>query len=160
MPPIHKRFLLTAAAFVSLAANAQTAAGSTSQLPINLQADSGEYDAAAGKATYAGNVVISQGGMNLKGDKVVISIANGQVTAIEAWGNRASFHYTPKGQPPIDGKAQYMKYTIASNTVEMDKNAWVKQDKNETTASHLTYNLKQERIKASRVNMTLIPKTQ
>ncbi|SUO95367.1 lipopolysaccharide transport periplasmic protein LptA [Suttonella ornithocola] len=129
------------------------------KLPISLTADSGEYDANADKATYTGNVVITQGEMKLTGDKVVISIKDGEVTMIESWGNLATFHYAPANEPPIDGKAKYLKYTIATSTVDMDKNAWVKQQKNETRAEHLSYNLKAEKIKGQRVNMTLFPKS-
>ncbi|MDO4643233.1 MAG: lipopolysaccharide transport periplasmic protein LptA [Cardiobacteriaceae bacterium] len=129
------------------------------QLPINLKADSGEYDANAGVATYSGNVVITQGEMNLKGDKVVIKLVNEQITTIEAWGKPASFHYVPAKEPPIDGSGQYMKYSVPTSTVEIDKNAHVKQDKNETRADHLVYDLKKENVKGRGVNMTFQPKT-
>lgn len=129
------------------------------KLPISLTADSGEYDANAGKATYTGNVIITQGEMKLTGDKVIISIKDGEVTMIESWGNLATFHYAPANEPPIDGKAKYLKYIIATSTVDMDKNAWVKQQKNETRAEHLSYNLKAEKVKGQRVNMTLFPKS-
>lgn len=157
---MNKLIALSLLLVITLAGAQTTNNNNPQQLPINLTADQGDYDAIAGKATYTGNVVISQGKMNLKGDKVVISLKNGQVDTIEAWGKRASFHYVPVGQPPIDGKAEYMKYHIPSATIDMDKNAWVKQDKNETTAAHLTYNLEKEQVKGSRINMTLIPKTQ
>ena len=79
------------------------------QLPINLKADSGEYDANTGVATY--------------------------------------------------GSGNHMKYTVPTSTVEINQNAHVKQDKNETRADHLTYNLKSESVKGRGVNMTFQPKT-
>lgn len=129
------------------------------EIPINLSADQGEYDAIAGRATYTGNVDITQGEMNLKGDKVVIHISEGEVTLIEAWGKLATFHYVAKNEPPIDGRGQYMKYTIASSTVEINGQAYVKQEKNETHGDTLTYNLAKEQVSGKRVKMTLTPKS-
>lgn len=130
----------------------------TSQLPIDLKADSGEYDAGKGIATYTGNVVITQGQMHLKGDRVVIRLDGGEVVSLEAWGNLASFHYVPNNEPPIDGQGEYMKYTVATATVEIDKRAYVKQGKNETRATHLSYNLEKEYVKGKGVRMTFTPK--
>ena len=104
------------AASLLLASAFALAQQNTSQLPIDLKADSGEYDAAKGIATYTGNVVITQGQMNLKGDRVVIRLDGGEVTSLEAWGNLATFHYVPANEPPIDGEGEYMKYTVAGDS--------------------------------------------
>lgn len=153
------RQILTSLCFLLASALlAQTPDGQTQNLPINLVADQGEYDAAKGVATYTGNVDITQGQMNLQGDKVVITLSDGEVSTIESWGELAYFHYVPQDQPPIDGKGQYMIYRIEGATIDIDGKAWVKQEDNETNADHLTYYLEQERVKGSRVNITLIPK--
>lgn len=153
---MKKNSLLIWALALSLNAYSQT-----TELPINLQAESGEYDAVKGIATYTGNVVISQGEMNVRGDKVVVKIVNNSVNSIEAWGNPATFHYVPQGkrkqEPPIDGRSSYMKYSVLASTVFMQGNAFVKQDKNETKGSTLTYDLKQERVKGTKVNITFTP---
>ena len=122
-------------------------------------ADSGEYDANTGVATYTGHVVITQGEMNLKGDRVTIRLQDGKIHTIESWGKPTTFHYVPASEPPIDGSGNHMKYTVPTSTVEINKNAHVKQDKNETRADHLTYNLKSESVKGRGVNMTFQPKT-
>ncbi len=146
---------------VSFAFNVAYAQGGDNyqELPINLVADQGEYDANKGIATYTGNVVVTQGEMNLTGDKMVIHINEGEVTVIETWGNLATFHYVPEAEPPIDGRGRYMKYTVATSVVDIDKEAYVKQEKNETNADHLTYNLKQEQVSGKRVQMILFPKS-
>lgn len=151
------RMLLSASLFISAFSYAQNPA--QSNLPIHLQADEGDYNAETNTATYKGNVTITQGEMNLKGDKVVVKFANGEVITIEAWGKLARFHYVPKDEPPIDGEGEYMKYTVASKTIDIDKQAFVKQEDRETKADHLTYNLEKERLKGKRVYMTLVPKS-
>lgn len=146
------------AAFLSHQAIAQNS-DNYKEIPINLTADQGEYDAIKGLATYTGNVDITQGEMNLKGDKVLIHVKDGEVTLIEAWGKLATFHYAPKNEPPIDGRGEYMKYTIATSTVHIEGQAYVKQEKNETSGATLTYNLAKEQVSGKRVNMILTPKS-
>ena len=155
--PKHLALALLAATTVAVAQNKST--NNPQQLPINLKADSGEYDANAGIATYTGNVVVTQGEMNLKGDKIVIRLQEGKIHSIESWGKPTTFHYVPAKEPPIDGSGQYMKYTVPTSTVEIDKNAHVIQDKNETRADHITYDLKREHVTGRGVNMTFQPKT-
>lgn len=154
MNPAAKLFVCLSLCFALASAQAQN----TSDLPIELKADSGEYDAAKGVATYTGNVVITQGQMNLKGDKVVIRLEGGEVVTLEAWGNLATFRYVPANEPPIDGQGEYLKYTVATSTVDIDKRAYVKQGKNETRANRLSYNVDKEHVKGQGVQMTFTPK--
>ena len=84
--PKHLALALLAATTVAVAQNKTT--NNPQQLPINLKADSGEYDANAGIATYTGHVVVTQGEMNLKGDKIVIRLQDGSRDCVQALGNR------------------------------------------------------------------------
>ena len=87
---------LLALDFLATIAHAQEkATNNPQQLPINLKADSGEYDANTGIATYTGHVVVTQGEMNLKGDKITIRLQEGKIHTIESWGNPTTFHYVP-----------------------------------------------------------------
>ncbi len=129
------------------------------KLPIELRADHAVYDANKKIATYIGNVEITQGKMALKGEKVVITLDNGEVKQIESWGELAYFHYAPVAQPPIDGKGRYMIYRIDPGIIDIDGKAWIKQEDNITKADHITYYMENERIQGRHVNMTLIPKS-
>ena len=130
------------------------------KLPIELlHADHAVYDANEKIATYTGNVEITQGKMALKGEKVVITLDNGEVKQIESWGERAYFHYVPAAQPPIDGKGRYMIYRIGPGIIDIDGKAWIKQEDNVMNADHITYYLEKGRVQGRHVNMTLIPKS-
>ncbi|AXM45414.1 lipopolysaccharide transport periplasmic protein LptA [Dichelobacter nodosus] len=126
---------------------------------ISLSADQGEYDAEKGIATYTGHVAIAQANMKLTGDKVVVHFDKGAVTKIEAWGRRATFHYQPNNEPAITGQGDFMVYVIHTATVEIEGDASVMQGDNETKAERLTYQLKQQRLRGKRIQMTLNPKT-
>lgn len=151
----YKIFLLF---FLSLNSYCYASSNNPQQLPINLQADHGEYNADKGTAVYTGHVLISQGEMKLTGDKVIIRLQEGKVSSIEAWGKPATFHYVPKKEPAIDAKGLYMKYNVPDSSIEIDKQAFVKQGKNETRAEYLLYDLEKENIKGRGVSMTFQPK--
>ena len=155
--------LLSLAMVSSLTAWAQTRVQvkqeNARQLPIELRADHAVYDANEDIATYTGNVEITQGKMLLKGEKVVITLKDGEVTRIESWGDLAYFHYVPPAKPPIDGKGRYMIYRVGPQILDIDGEAWIKQEDNVTNAEHLTYYLQKERVQGRRIDMTLIPKT-
>lgn len=125
---------------------------------IELNADYGEYDQEREIATYTGNVNIRQDGMHLKGERVVIHLKNNQIQQIETWGNPAQFTYQNK-QPPIEGEGQYMRYQVAQETIDIEGNARLTQTPNQTEGDKLSYNLRQEQIKGSNVNIIFTPET-
>lgn len=129
----------------------------TSNTPIDLIADQGEYDGTTGIATYTGGVVITQGEMKLTGDKVVVRTQNGKVTSVESWGNVATFHYEPGDEPAVDGQGKYMKYNVAEGTVDIEGEAYVKQAQNDTHGDTLSYNLNSEIVNGTRVKMSFLP---
>lgn len=149
--------ILSLALLINGQAWAQAASSESTQLPINVIADNGDFNSQTNIATYTGNVDITQGQMKLKGDKVVIHLQDGKVVEVEAWGNLAYFHYVPESQPPIDGKGLYMIYKVPQETIDIDGKAWVKQNDNETNADHLTYYLDKEQVQGKRINMTILP---
>ncbi|UJF24599.1 lipopolysaccharide transport periplasmic protein LptA [Suttonella sp. R2A3] len=155
---MHPRLLLLSL-LLGLSSTSLMAAEGAVELPIDLVANHGEYDANAGIATYTGDVVVTQGEMRLTGDKVVLHTEEGEVIKIESWGKLATFHYVPQEDPPIDGKGGYMRYTVQNALIYIEGNAYVKQEKNETYGDTLTYDLNKEFITGERVQMSFTPKT-
>lgn len=88
------RLLVGAIAALALAASAHAqevlpfaSLKQDSDAPIEISADSFFGDLNAKTGVYSGNVVISQGGMKLRADRVTIAVANGKPSRIEAHGN-------------------------------------------------------------------------
>lgn len=152
-----KRPLRNFALTCLLCLNIPSLMAQTVSTPINLVADQGEYDGNTGTAIYTGNVVIQQGDMKLTGDKVVIKTSSGKVTSVEAWGNLATFHYVPTNEPAVDGKGKHMTYNVSANKVDIQGEAYVKQEQNETRGETLSYNLKSEIVTGKRVKMSFQP---
>ena len=77
------------------AAAAKPGTGSTSDLlgghnskaPINVTADSFQGDIVAKIGTYVGNVIVTQGDMKLRADRVKVNVADNGPSRIEATGN-------------------------------------------------------------------------
>ncbi len=124
---------------------------------IKLQADSGEYDGKRQLATYSGNVIIEQGLMKLRANKVLIFFAKNKVSKIQGLGNPVKFTYRPKNQPEIIGQGNDVVYDVASDRVMVKGSAYIRQGVNETRASNISYDLRREYLKTGRVNMIFQP---
>ena len=80
--------------------------------PINIKADSAEINDLTGVSVYRGNVKITQGSMQLTGEKVVLETANKKVQKITAEGNLSTFKQTTDDGKLINAEAKKMVYKI------------------------------------------------
>ncbi|MPV86363.1 lipopolysaccharide transport periplasmic protein LptA [Ostreibacterium oceani] len=135
-----------------------TSSDSTS-LPIDLTADKGSYDQLAGVAIYEGNVKVTQGVSTIWADKLTIYLTNNAVERMVATGQPAKFEYLGQ-QQPILGQGNTVEYTILDKIVTLTDNAQVEQGSDVIRGATLTYDLSQEIIGGSRVEMTFQPRTQ
>jgi len=60
--------------------------GHNSNQPINVNSDTFEGDLATKIGTYIGNVIVIQGDMRMRADRVKVNVAQGKPTRIEATG--------------------------------------------------------------------------
>ncbi|GAB6069539.1 hypothetical protein JCM30760_06360 [Thiomicrorhabdus hydrogeniphila] len=168
------RFTLTAIlALASLAISpfAMSETNSTlpdEQQPVNIIADSLLASEKTGKSVYTGNVVITQGSLTLKGDKVNISHPKNQLTRVIATGNPATFkRYSQVDQAWLKGKAQKIEYNVLNKTVLLIGNALVEQPgKHLISGPELFYNIDKQTLQAQstktekkRISVTLNPAT-
>ena len=68
--------------------------------PANIEADNTEIDFKTGIRTLTGNVLIVQGSLRIKADKLVaIYTKKGDLEKATAWGSLARFKQRQDGQP-------------------------------------------------------------
>lgn len=99
---------------------------------------------------YSGNVVITQGSLQVHADKVEIYGNNaGKFNKIIAIGKPARFQQKVLGSVnPLSGNAQRMEFVANTNTLQLTGEAYVDRDGNTLTADHIDYDLASEQIKA------------
>lgn len=133
--------------------------------PINIKADSAEINDATGISIYRGNVKITQGTMQLTGEKVILKTANRKVQKIIAEGNLSTFKQTTDDGKAIDAEAEKMVYSIKANEIVLTNNAKLTESGNTFASDRIVFYTDKEIVNAGsssgddRVNITVFPET-
>ncbi|MCK9134995.1 lipopolysaccharide transport periplasmic protein LptA [Haemophilus influenzae] len=133
--------------------------------PINIVSDNQSLDMEKSVVTFTDNVVITQGSIVIKANKVVITRPaekSGKKETVEAFGTPVTFHQQLDNGTPIDGKANKVRYDLGNEFLTLTNNAELKQLDSKINGSVITYDVKKQQLKAngngkSRVTTVLIP---
>ncbi|OMP99293.1 lipopolysaccharide transport periplasmic protein LptA [Haemophilus influenzae] len=133
--------------------------------PINIVSDNQSLDMEKSVVKFTDNVVITQGSIIIKANKVVITRPaekSGKKETVEAFGTPVTFHQQLDNGTPIDGKANKVHYDLGSEFLTLTNNAELKQLDSKINGSVITYDVKKQQLKAngngkSRVTTVLIP---
>ncbi len=158
----NKFFLFTTLMAISLSTFALK--DDTNQ-PINIVSDNQSLDMEHSVVTFTDNVVITQGSILIKANKVVItrpSENSGKKETVEAFGNPVTFHQLLDDGKPVDGKANKVHYDLGTEFLTLTENAELKQLDSKINGQLITYDVKSQQLKASgnsksRVTTVLIP---
>jgi lipopolysaccharide export system protein LptA len=113
--------------------------------PINLEADRMEIDDAKKVATLTGNVVVTQGTLTIRSDRMVITQDAGGFSKGVAYGNPATFRQKREGfDEYIDGQAQRMEYDGRNEMLELFDKAVVRKGAEEVRGNYISYNSRTE----------------
>lgn len=164
--PRVERLVLALALSVALSAVGAEPVAAPEPQPVDIQADFGELDRAAGRGVYRGNVVIEQGGMRITAAEVRIILQDDELNRVEIDGAPATFEHLPPGSAqPTRGMARSMVYEVKAATVELKGEARVEQRGDEVAGESIRYDLKGDRVLAAsgqgqgeRVQMTITPR--
>lgn len=158
----NKILLLTALALTSFSA---CALKDDTSKPINIVSDNQSLDMENSVVTFSDNVVITQGSILIKANKVVITRppeGTGKKETIEAFGNPVTFHQMMDDGKPVDGRANRVHYDLGTEFLTLKEKAELKQLNSKINSEIITYDVKKQKLKASgssksRVQTVLIP---
>ena len=123
----NKILLLTALMMTSLSAFALK---DDTNKPINIVSDNQSLDMENSVVTFTDNVVITQGSILIKANKVVITRPpenSGKKETVEAFGSPVTFHQQLDDGKPVDGKANKVHYDLGAEFLTLTGNAELKQ---------------------------------
>jgi lipopolysaccharide export system protein LptA len=138
--------------------------------PIRIQADAAFVDETNGSSVYKGNVIITQGTLEVTANEVEIFTAAGEVIQIIATTNKDSgvlAHYQQQINEDLEmvvADAQKITYLIQEDRVHLSGDARLQKVKDVFTGQLLTYDLKHGIVNlnslggSDRVKMTITPK--
>ncbi|MGF1680645.1 lipopolysaccharide transport periplasmic protein LptA [Photobacterium minamisatsumaniensis] len=122
---------------------------SDTEQPIYIDSDNQELDIQKNIVTFTGNVILRQGSIDIRADKVVVTRPGGEgKEAIDAYGNPATFHQLMDDGKPIDGAAKKMRYETDIEFLKMTDEAILIQDGSEIQGKVISYKIDEQKLVA------------
>ncbi len=113
--------------------------------PINLEADTVTLDDIRKVSIYEGNVILSQGTMMLRADRVQVTQSASGLDKVVATGRPVSFRQKLDGRDEfIEGYADRMEYAGASGQLELIGQARLRRGNDELRGAQISYNANTE----------------
>ncbi len=113
--------------------------------PLNIEADRVTVDDAKKTATFEGNVILTQGTLTIRGDRMIVQQdADGFQYGV-AYGNLASFRQKREGYDEyIEGWAERIEYDSKADKVQMFDRAYLKKSNDDVRGSYISYDATSE----------------
>jgi lipopolysaccharide export system protein LptA len=142
LPFLFAPAILAAALLLGLPAHAEK---SDRSKPIHLEADRVTVDDAKQISTFSGNVVLSQGSMILRGDKMEVRQDKEGFRQGTVWGNLAYFRQKREGSDDlIEGWSERIEYDSRADKVQMFNRALLKRAQDEVRGNYISYDVNTE----------------
>lgn len=116
--------------------------------PVLIDADSVSFNKSQGKATYQGNVSISQGTLKIRAAKIEINAPNNKIISIIAVGSPLSVEQKMDDGKLAKGKAQRMRYFVEDKRLILDGSAELSQDNDKFSSNYIEYSTLTGALKA------------
>ena len=130
---------------ILLASAVATAEKADRDQPVKLEADKVTIDDAKQIAVFEGNVVLRQGTLVIRGDRMEVRQDKEGFRYGTTWGNRAYFRQKRDGADEfIEGWAERLEYDGRAETMKMFSRAQVKRGQDEVRGNFISYDAKSE----------------
>jgi lipopolysaccharide export system protein LptA len=150
-PHVVRRLALTAATLAVFGLPAALAAQKADRSqPIQLEADKVVVDDARQIATFTGNVVLTQGSLVIRGERMEVRQDKQGFRHGTTWGNLAYFRQRRPGTDEvIEGWAERIEYDGRAERVQMFNRALMKRGADEVRGNYISYDATSELFQAS-----------
>lgn len=116
--------------------------------PAQIEADDTEVDFKTGVRTLTNNVLVVQGTLRVKADKLVASYKDGELVKAVADGALARFKQRPDDQPDdVEGWAKNILFDYPTNTITLTGKAALKQGGTTATGNKIVYNMATDKLR-------------
>ncbi|AWK14939.1 lipopolysaccharide ABC transporter substrate-binding protein LptA [Candidatus Fukatsuia symbiotica] len=163
---IHNILLASLFSISLLAVNLPPALALTNdnEQPINITSDKQSLDIPNNVSTFTDNVIITQGSIEIKADKVVVTHPSGDQnkTVVEGFADPVTFYQMQDNGKAVSGHGQKLRYELANQLLVLTGNAYLKQLDSDIKADRITYLVDKQQMEAfsdkgKRVTTVLLP---
>jgi lipopolysaccharide export system protein LptA len=113
--------------------------------PVNLEADKVTIDDARQIALFEGNVVLTQGTLQIRGERMQVSQDKDGFRQGTTWGKPAYFRQKREGfDEYIEGWAERIEYDGRAESMQMFDRAQLKRGPDEVRGNYISYDAKSE----------------
>ena len=149
VPSTYKNFTAALVLVFALVESQSALALSTDRdQPAEIEADDIEFDFTTGKRIYLDNVLVVQGTLRLKADKVIAIYKGKDLDTATAWGSLARFKQRPDGKEhDVEGWAKKIIVDQKANTLTLIGQAALKQGPDTARGQTIVYNMATDTLK-------------
>lgn len=113
--------------------------------PIELEADTVTVNDAKKISVYTGNVILNQGTLQIKADKMIVREDQDGFQHSTCTGNPTTFKQKRTGKDEwMQGSGQRIEYNARMDKVQLYTNAWVKRGEDIVTGDYISYDANAE----------------
>jgi len=113
--------------------------------PVNLEADTVTLDDIRKVSVYEGNVILSQGTLMLRADRVQVTQTGGGLDKVVATGRPVAFRQKVDGRDEfIEGFASRIEYDSVNSQLELIGQARLRRNGDELRGEQISYNANTE----------------
>jgi lipopolysaccharide export system protein LptA len=117
--------------------------------PINYSADTGDVNYQTKIGALRGNVIITQGTMTIRADRIDFKQNPDNSVSATAYGNPVTFRQKQDGKDEyFEGYAQRAEYDGTKTLLELYDNAMLRRGQDEIRSNYISYNSTTEQFKA------------
>lgn len=125
------------------------AVNKNSDEPIHINARTVETNEKTGVAVYSGNVLVEQGRLSIKADRIELRTRNRKTDTIRATGKPVKLRQQPdEGTEEIQAEASRVDYHVSDRKLDMFGNVTVRRGEDLFTGSVLHYDLDAKNLTA------------
>ncbi|MFD1006913.1 MULTISPECIES: lipopolysaccharide transport periplasmic protein LptA [Oceanisphaera] len=144
----QRTLLLSISGLLALSLNLAHAKESDYSQPVTIDAGRQLVELTDNKVTFTDNVVVKQGTMDVRANKLVVIRNEKGLQSMTAYGSPATYYQILDSGQPIKAEAKQIHYDMKARTMTLLKDAQIKQNDNIVTGYRIRYYIDREQMEA------------
>ncbi len=154
--------LITLACLLIAPINSALALESDARAPIEVEADSTEFDNQSQRHTLRGDVRVRQGTMSINAERIVLQLADGKLLELNAQGKPLSFSVQDDTGATVTAEAEQIIYKPGDSQLSLLGDARLLSGGRELSGERIDYDISKANVQAlsgndNRVRVTIDP---